>query len=289
MSGTLPTVTGTATAPTLPASLKLGAAHLVVRDLDRSIAFYETAIGLSLRERSGETASLHAGAEDLLVLHERPDARPAGRESGLYHVALLHPSRRELARAAVRLAATRTPIDGASDHGISEAIYLPDPDGNGLELAADRPRQEWRLELVSNPLDLDSLLAEVADEGVVERADPGLAVGHLHLHVSDLDAALAFYVGLIGFTEMMQMPSAAFVSAGGYHHHLGLNIWRGRGIPAQPADVVGLDHWRILLPTAEDVAEVRGRLAVAGYDVAEAGTGFRVVDPFGIPLVLTSR
>src|SRR5215213_3060871 len=130
-------------APVLPASLRVGTVELTVTNLDRSIGFYEHAIGLRLHRREDGRAALGAGAEDLLVLVEDPTARPAGRHAGLYHFALLHPSREELARAAARLARTRTPIQGASDHGISEAIYLPDPDGNGIELAADRPKDEW--------------------------------------------------------------------------------------------------------------------------------------------------
>ena len=124
-------------------TLRLGPAHLTVTDLERSIAFYERSIGLRVRSRDGDTATLWTGGDDLLVLVAEPAARPAGRHAGLYHVALLHPSREELARAAARLAETRTPIIGASDHGISEAIYLPDPDGNEVELAADRPREVW--------------------------------------------------------------------------------------------------------------------------------------------------
>jgi catechol 2,3-dioxygenase-like lactoylglutathione lyase family enzyme len=133
------TETTAISAPVLPATLRLGAVHLTVTDLDRSIGFYQDAIGLKLHQRDGDAAALGAGGEDLIVLHEAPFAKAAGRHAGLYHVALLHPSREELARALVRLANTRTYIEGASDHGISEAIYLPDPDGNGIELAADRP------------------------------------------------------------------------------------------------------------------------------------------------------
>src|SRR5687768_4981514 len=127
----------------LPATLRLGAAHLTVSDLDRSVGFYQDALGLRQHRREGAVAALGTGGEDLLVLHEEPGARPAGRHAGLYHFALLFPSREELARAVQRLADTRTPISGASDHGVSEAIYLPDPDGNGIELYADRPRDAW--------------------------------------------------------------------------------------------------------------------------------------------------
>src|SRR5215210_4024156 len=164
---------GAAAAPTLPAALRLGAVHITVTDLDRSVGFYQDAIGLRPHRREGDAAAMGAGGEDLLVLHEAPFARPAGRHAGLYHFALLHPSREELARALVRLASTHTRIEGASDHGISEAIYLPDPDGNGIELAADRPRAAWPdLERIGapQPLDLDDLLGAVADDDPVRHA-----------------------------------------------------------------------------------------------------------------------
>src|SRR5215208_2293540 len=171
------TPAGAATAPALPAALRLGAVHLTVTDLDRSVGFYRDAIGLRLYSREGAGAAMGAGGEHLLVLHEAPLARPAGRHAGLYHFALLHPCREELARALVRLANTRTRIEGASDHGISEAIYLPDPDGNGIELAADRPRAAWPegWDGRPEPLDLHALLGVVAGEEP-RRADPGLVV-----------------------------------------------------------------------------------------------------------------
>ena len=147
---------------------RMGAVELTVTDVDRSVSFYEDALGLVTHRREDGRAALGAGGEDLLVLVEDPDAGPAGRHAGLYHFALLHPSRKELARAAARLARTRTPIQGASDHGISEAIYLPDPDGNGIELAADRPRAEWpELSVKSGgtaPLDQNGILDSEPDE-----------------------------------------------------------------------------------------------------------------------------
>src|SRR5919199_266068 len=165
------TTTGTAASPArLPATLRLGAVHLTVTDLDRSVAFYEDAIGLRLHRREDATAAMGVGEEDLLVLYGEPSARRAGRHAGLYHYALLFPSREELAHAALRLAATRTRIQGASDHGTHEAIYLPDPDGNGIELAADRPRDRWPSPEEEfgrggpMPLDVENLLATVASE-----------------------------------------------------------------------------------------------------------------------------
>ncbi len=234
--------------------MHLGPVHLIVSQLDRSVAFYQDAVGLQVHRHDLHEAALGAGGDDLLVLREQPGARPAGRHAGLYHVALLFPSREELARALQRLAVTRTPIEGASDHGVSEAIYLPDPDGNGLELYADRPRDQWpapgageRVGMYTRALDLHALLDLVADEPPRRHAGPGLTVGHVHLHVSDLDAAVAFYARELGLDVMTTMGGvAAFLSWGGYHHHLGLNTWRGVGIPPKPADAVGLDHFTVV-------------------------------------------
>jgi catechol 2,3-dioxygenase len=268
--------------------------HLTVSDLDRSIPFYESAIGLQLARRNGSEAALGAGGDDLLVLVEEPDARPAGRHAGLYHFALLQPSRLELARAAQRLIATQTPVSGASDHKISEAIYLPDPDGNGIELAADRAREHWG-DLGDptalggpEPLDMQSLMAMVEGEELHARATEDLKVGHVHLHVGDVEDALAFWRDLIGFEVMTRFPSAAFIAAGGYHHHLGLNTWRGEGVPPMPTGVVGMRHWTIVLDTPAEVAEVRERLVAAGAPTAELSDGFLTRDPWNNALVVRS-
>jgi catechol 2,3-dioxygenase len=280
--------TATTSQPILPADLTLGPVHLRVTDLDRSIAFYETSIGLELIERGGDVARLGAGAGELLVLHERPDARRAGRHAGLYHFALLHPTRQELARALRRLIATRTPIDGASDHGISWAIYLPDPDGNGIELAADQPRENWGnlrdpRTIGPRPLDVEGLLATIPPDDVPARADRDLQVGHLHLHVGDVEEALAFYRDLVGFEVQTLFSGAAFVSAGGYHHHLGLNTWRGEGVPAPPADAVGLEHWTVRIDP-EALAAARARLEAAGVELEPDGDAFTAPDPWGMRL-----
>jgi catechol 2,3-dioxygenase len=276
-----------ASVPRLPSSLRLGAVHLTVSDLDRSVAYYEDAIGLKLHRRKDGVAAMGVGEEDLLVLYEEPGARRAGRHAGLYHFALLFPSRQELARAALRLAARRTPIQGASDHGTHEAIYLPDPDGNGIELAADRPRELWPKPLEyaggPQPLDLDGLLATVAGEEVRGEAGHGLVVGHVHLHVGDLERGLGFYRDVLGFELMTLMPgAAAFVSAGGYHHHLGFNVWRGEGVPPVPEGRVGLRHWTVVLADPEEVAAVRGRIREAGIVAEEREGGLLVRDPWGI-------
>lgn len=281
-------------APTLPATLALGPVHIVVTDLGRSIRFYESAIGLQLGSREAGVARLGAGGEDLLVLAERPDARPSGRHAGLYHFALLHPTYEELGRAARRLAETGTPIQGASNHGISWAIYLPDPDGNGIELAADQPRERWGdlrdpRTIGPRPLDLAGLLEGVAAEEPSPRADRELRVGHIHLHVGDVDDGLRFYRDLLGFELQTLFEGAAFVSAGGYHHHLGFNTWRGEGIPAAPADAVGLERWTVRIDAAA-LAELRDRVAAAGVSVEPLpGGGLLVRDPWGIAVAFLSR
>jgi catechol 2,3-dioxygenase len=279
----------------LPATLRLGPVHLTVSDLDRSLAFYRDAVGLPALRREDGTAALGAGDDDVLVLVEDRGARRAGRHAGLYHVALLHPSRPELARAALRLAATRTPIQGASDHLVSEAIYLADPDGNGLELYADRPRDEWppggpgeRVQMATEPLDLQALLGLVEGEAPRAAAAPGLGVGHVHLHVGDVDAALRFYRDVLGLELMTTYPGAAFLSAGGYHHHVAVNEWRGHGVPPQPAGTAGLRHWTIVLSSQADLDAVRDRVAAAGVPAEERPDGLLVRDPAGNALLLTA-
>jgi catechol 2,3-dioxygenase len=287
---TTQTATAAETSP-LAGTTRLGAVHLTVTHLDRSVAFYQDAIGLRLHRREDPVAAMGAGGEALVVLVEEQTARRAGRHAGLYHFALLLPSREELARALQRLAVTRTPIEGASDHGISEAIYLADPDGNGIEIAADRPREVWPdLETLGrpNPLDLYALLGTLGDAEPVRHADPGTIVGHVHLHVNDIAPARRFYEDVIGFHAMTAMPNAVFVSVAGYHHHLAFNTWRGAGIAPAPASetVAGLRHWTILLDGAAQLAAARQRLEAAGVEIAERDGGLLVHDPAGIPVLL---
>ena len=176
-----------------------------------------------------------AGAEDLLVLVEEPGAAPGGRHAGLYHYALAFETRRELARAVKRLASTQTRIESASDHGVCESIYLRDPDDNGIELYADRPREQWppsripgeRVEIFTLALDMEDLMREIDGEAPRAQASAGVGVGHLHLHVGDVEQGLAFYRDVLGFEVMVDLGTAALVSAGGYHHHLGFNVWLG--------------------------------------------------------------
>ncbi len=294
-----PRALGRATGAQLPDALALGPVRLRVRDLERSRAFYEQVLGL--RASAGSTAPnalvLEAGdGLPVVILESHPDALPHARTAGLYHVALLYPERAQLARVVQRLVATRTPIDGASDHGTHEALYLPDPDGNGLELAVDRPVDSWPnladIEAVApRPLDIENLLETIAGEDVADLAQPahGVRVGHLHLHVGDLERAMAFYVDAIGFELVTVIDTAAFMSAGGYHHHLAVNTWRGVGAPAPGDDRLGLAAWRIELPTRDEIDAVAARLDSKGVAYERADDGdhavpLRVRDPWGIAL-----
>jgi catechol 2,3-dioxygenase len=272
----------------LPAATRLGPVELTVTDLEPTIRFYREAIGLRLHHGGDARASMGVGGEDLVVFLENPGARRAGRHAGLYHVALLLPSRLELARAAVRLGVGRTPIQGASDHGTHEAIYLGDPDGNGLELAADRPREQWPdpqdptlWRGGPQPLDVDDLLGLVSGRDPEPEAGEGTSVGHLHLHVGDVEAALRFYCDVVGFEPQIVMPTAGFVSAGGYHHHVAFNTWRGEGVGPAPADAVGLRHFTVYVPTAADVDAARVRLEEAGLPSGEGEAEIVARDPSG--------
>jgi catechol 2,3-dioxygenase len=279
--------------PALPDSLRLGAVHLTVADVDRSVAWYQRSLGLRVHTHDVAHAELGDGQETVVVLDEDPQGRPAGRHAGLYHYALLYPTREDLARAAVRLAQTRTQIQGASDHGTHEAIYLADADGNGIELAWDRDRDAWPVGLGYDrgpgPLDFQDLLETVAGEAPSAFVADGLRMGHLHLHVGDIDQALAFYRDALGFEVQANIGTAAFVAAGGYHHHLGINVWNGRGVDGPPPHTAGLRRWTIELLTQADVSGLRERLERAGQPVATVDGGFEVRDPWNTALAFVSE
>jgi catechol 2,3-dioxygenase len=282
--------------PTLPADLKLGDVRLAVSDLDRSIAYYQGSLGFQLHRRENDTAYLGAGEADLLVLTQQPDAQPSGRTTGLYHFAILVPSRLELARVLQNLINAQTPISGFADHAVSEAIYLSDPDDNGIEIYRDRPRSEWydqngKFLLTTIPLDVDGILAEL--EGQENSAWTGLAkgtlLGHMHLKVGTLAEANHFYCEVLGFDLMIRMPGALFISAGGYHHHLGLNIWESAGAPPPPPNAVGLRGFTVLLPDQAALDEVKARIQGSGLPIDDHGVGFTVRDPFNNAVIFAIK
>ena len=263
----------------------IGQVHLTISDLDRSLRFYQRQLGFTVHQRTDRTATLGAGGPDLLVLAECENAPRVRGTTGLYHFAILVPSRGDLARALRRLVETDTVMQGAADHGVSEALYLADPDGNGIEVYRDRPREQWphvgsTLRMGADPLDLDALLTESSGDDGAGLAS-GTRIGHVHLHVSRLADAERFYVDVLGF-ELMQRygPSALFVSAGGYHHHFGLNTWAGVGAPPPPPGALGLDHVVVRL-TAAGVAGVVDRLRAASIPFETASGGALARDPAG--------
>jgi catechol 2,3-dioxygenase len=290
---------GRATGALLPDDLALGPVRLRVRDAEVSRAFYEGALGLMARDTERGLELLDAGGAVVLALDVAPAARPPGRTAGLYHVALLYPERAELARAIRRIAALELPVQGASDHGTHEALYLADPDGNGLELAVDRPAAAWPPlgdidSIRPRALDLEDLLATAADDGVRVReharagAGTGVRVGHLHLHVGDLDDALDHYVDALGFELVTAIDSAAFVSAGGYHHHVALNTWRGEGVPPPAPDALGLVDWTIDLGSRTELGALGRRLVERGVEHHREVDHLVVADPWGATLVATA-
>ncbi len=259
----------------LPQATRLGAAHLTVTDLSKSVPFYEHVVGLTEQWRGftvGEEPAValgSEGAEPVIVLVENRSASLPRRTSGLYHVALRYP-RIELAHLIRRVSESQTPIQGLSDHGTHEALYLPDPDGNGLELEADRPREQWPSSMIEEfsrggpaPLDVDALVAISASEATRERS-AGVDMGHLHLHVGSVGDAEAFYRDVVGFSLIAAMPTAIFMSAGGYHHHLGANTWNGVGAPPATLGSIGLRHWSIVVPGDDDLAALQERIDRGG-------------------------
>ena len=279
-------------------------AHLQISDLKRSLHFYEDLVGLRRKRTHGRRVALAASPEGTppLLLTEFPGARPKPpRTTGLYHIAIRYPTRRELARAFKRLYDDGSEFQGFSDHLVSEAIYLADPDGNGVELYVDRPREAWvsragQIEMATEALDMDNLLGELdEDESASKEADPKTDMGHVHLHVSDLQKAERLYHTTLGFDiTQRSYPGALFMSAGGYHHHIGVNTWAGRDASAPPAGSAGLLSVGIKVPTRETTDVLKKRLDehqipydIQTLDIIQKEV-LRVKDPDGTTLEFLS-
>jgi catechol 2,3-dioxygenase len=276
-----------------------GAVSLTVQDLTRSRAFYEGALGLRAQElEDGGLAFAAPNAATLVRLYGDLTAAALDRRAtGLFHLAILLPSRVDLGHALIRLAHSRWPLDGASDHLVSEALYLSDPDGNGIEIYRDRPRDEWRhdhgqLQMATLPLDLRGIVGELGPDPTPQATvPPETVMGHVHLQVADLNDAEAFYHGVLGFDVTVRgYPGALFVSAGGYHHHLGLNTWNSVGAGPAPPGAVGLRSYEVRLPDAAELERVRRRVDAAGVPVETDSSGATTVrDPSGNRVVLRAR
>ena len=284
-----------ATGRGLPSATSLGPVRLTAGDARTLAAFYEQTVGLRPLGTSNGVVTL--GAEEgkpLVEMVPRSGAplRPTG-TTGLFHLAILVPSRLDLARALRQVSESGWRFTGASDHLVSEALYLRDPEGNGIEIYRDRPREEWRrvdgeIEMDTLPLDLESVLDELAnDDSPHGGMTPGTRLGHVHLNVADIPASERFYAGALGFDVTVRTyPGALFVSAGGYHHHVGLNTWMGEGAPSPPTGARGLDRFEVVVPTAADVDAAEQRLTDSGVQTGRSEEGLTAVDPSGNRVLL---
>jgi catechol 2,3-dioxygenase len=255
----------------LPADAHIESVELAVSDLGRSTAFYTETLGFREHDRSATHVVLGSGLRPLIELRLQPRAAPRPRRTaGLFHVAILVPTRAALGRSLRRLRARAWPLSGAADHWVSEALYLDDPDGLGLEIYRDRPRDQWpregdRLLMSTEALDLDAIANEPGADIRWDGLDPATVIGHVHLQVSNLASAEALYCDDLGFTPVVRaFRGALFVAAGGYHHHLGLNTWAGVGVPPPPALAAGLRRFTI------------GARAVEARDIADPATGVMI-------------
>ena len=279
----------------LSAATRVGGVHLQVSDLARSIGYYRDVIGLRVIEMSADAATLGVSesAESLVTLHAKPGTRPARRRGafGLFHFAILLPDREALGRFAAHLASTGVHV-GMSDHTVSEALYLSDPDGLGIEVYADRPRSTWRqidgqLVMTTDPLDVDDLVRAAAGQ-TWDGAPVRTTMGHVHLHVGNLEQAAAFYQRGVGFDiTVWTYPGALFFSAGGYHHHLGTNVWAPG--PAPTANQARLLEWTLVVPSATEARVIGQRLRNTVAPVVEAGEDWLVTDPWGTRLRISPR
>jgi catechol 2,3-dioxygenase len=273
---------------------RMGPVELSVADLDRSLEYWQREVGLRVLERENGRASVGAHTE-LVRFVEEPGAQPDHGHSGLFHVALLVPDRPSLARWLAHAVRDRTALAGLSDHAVSEAIYLRDPDHHGIEIYADRARELWDGRvgtlMTTEPLDVESLLGELDDPASepFEGLPDGTVVGHTHLRVADVDATVAFYRDLLGFDVMAQLgPSAAFLSAGGYHHHIGANTWESRGARPAPIGTARLLQAAIVVPNAAERDRIAARVADAGQEPETREDGVLVRDPSGNALLLAA-
>ena len=281
----------------IPPDTSIGKVRLRVADIGALSEFYERVVGLRAVERDGEVARLGPeGGRPLIELVSAPDAPAApGFSTGLFHLAILVPDRAELARSLRRVTGTGWRLTGASDHLVSEALYLRDPEGNGIEIYSDRPRNQWdhdggELRMATLPLDLEGVLGEL---GPGDEEANGMAadttIGHVHLQVANIPASEGFYNGALGLEVMVRSyPGALFLAAGGYHHHLGLNTWQSEGAPPPPEGSLGLDRYELVLPDAAERDAAAARVGETG-DPVHTDDGVLARDPAGNHVLLTTR
>ena len=273
------------------APMRIGKVKLKVRDLEAVSSFYQSVIGLKEIARSDREATLGTSNTSLLVLEADPAFIPGDqRQAGLFHTAFLMPTRADLAHWVSHVAHARVPLQGASDHIVSEAFYLADPEGNGIEVYWDRPMARWldangNIQMSTDPLDIEDLLA--AGEGGVWAGFPEQgSIGHVHLRVGETKAADSFYRDVLGFVVTADYPGASFYGSGGYHHQLAGNIWGSRGAGHRPQGMAGLDTLEIILRDAADIANIVARAEKAGIEVMKSSTETTLRDPWGVTIAL---
>jgi catechol 2,3-dioxygenase len=270
--------------------LHIGAIGLKVRDLGRVADYYRDVLGLTVLDRGKDAATLGAGRVALVHLEHRPDANPDDtRTAGLYHTAFLVPTRADLARWILHVARNKTPLTGASDHAVSEAFYLDDPEGNGIEVYHDRPADSWEwtgeaLKITTDPLDVEDILREVPPTAGYDGAPDGLRIGHVHLRVGDVARAEAFYRDGLGLDVTRRRHGASFMSSGRYHHHIAGNVWHSAGAGARDEDRAGLSWFSLEAADAAAFEAAKSRLAQAGAPLTATPTGIETADPWGTRL-----
>ncbi len=280
----------------LPGALRLGAVRLQIADLARSLAYYTGTLGLKLLSRDGAVVTLGTADGELLVeLNERAGAipRPSRGRTGLYHFAILLPDRASLGRFVRHLADSGVQA-GAGDHLVSEAFYLTDPDGLGIEIYADRPRESWQrvgreLRMATDPVDVADVVRSAGDAKWTGMP-AGTQMGHLHLQVGDVSRAAAFYSEALGFDRTVwSYPGALFFSAGGYHHHLGTNTWAGNGARPAAEHEAQLLEWTVVLPLVSDVEAVGASLTAGGFSFVRTGKAIVARDPWETSVRIQAR
>ena len=270
--------------------LHIGAVGLKVRDLDRLTAFYRGALGLCVLASNENHVTMGAGGVSLVHLERQPDALADDlRQAGLYHTAFLMPTRQDLARWVLHAARNEVTLTGASDHAVSEAFYLDDPEGNGIEVYADRPRETWQwtgdeLKITTDPLDIDDILREVPSSAPFEVAPDGLRIGHVHLRVGDVRQAEHFYRDGLGFEVTRRRHGASFMSSGRYHHHIAVNVWHSAGAPVRNPRRAGLSLLALEAADEQAYAGVKERLRRAATAVSERTGSMETEDPWGTRL-----
>jgi catechol 2,3-dioxygenase len=276
------------------APVHIGAVGMTVRDLDRLTAYYRDLLGLTVLEHTGQSALLGAGGVTLLELIRGPDALPDDpREAGLYHNAFLMPTRADLAQWVLHVAKNRVPIVGASDHDVSEAIYLDDPEGNGVEVYSDRPRERWRRDgefifQKTDPLDIDAIIREIDPATASYTGAPaGLRIGHIHLRVGNIARAEGFYCSTLGLDVTRRRNGATFLSSGGYHHHVAVNTWHSNGARVRDGRRAGLDWYSMEINDQATSDGLKERLDAAGVAIDAIPGGYAATDPWGTRIRFT--